>query len=119
MLTLEREYLGKTIRLQALRLGEDWCVILSGGDTPHLGSVSLSQAYRSKGTRPTADLSCISVHGHKDAELGNLLSRHIAKTTQKNAVVLCGIHYETLEPKQIVEIEAICRELCETALKDG
>lgn len=120
MVTIEREYLGKLLRLQAFCVGEDWCVICSGGERPHVGAVSLSQAYCSYGGKPTADLSCVSVHGHKDTELGNLLARHIAKTTGKNAAVICGIHYDDLNHEQIGEIVALCREMCDIALKsDG
>lgn len=118
MVTIEREYLGKLLRLQAFCVGEDWCVICSGGERPHIGSVSLSQSYCSASGKPAADLSCLSVHGHKDTEISNLLAHQIAKTTGKNAAVICGIHYQDLNHEQIGEIIALCREMCDIALKN-
>ncbi|WP_199883892.1 prenylated flavin chaperone LpdD [Anaerosinus massiliensis] len=91
------------ITLQAVPVGNDLCVILYGGDAPHIGCVTLSvprPGLKDK-TATSATTSVLNVIGHKDDEAARYVSCVLASKLNKNVVVTCGIHVEDITDEEI------------------
>ena len=99
-----------SINSRAFLVGEDLCVIISGGDSPHIGCVTLSVprpslSYKNKISSTTSILNLI---GHKDDEAAKYVSETLASRLNKNVVVTCGIHVDNIKPEEIhITIELI------------
>ena len=116
--------LKKTIKLKSkkiefllLEIGNDIIFIVSGGDQPHIGAISIGIP-RSSLKNPDQLSSTISTYvftGHKDDIIGNKIADEISKRTGKKVVVLSGIHFHNLSEKDInlvVEKSSmVCQEL--------
>jgi gallate decarboxylase subunit D len=67
---------------------------LSGGDLPHIGGVAVGVPRPRNASRLTANVSVISILGHKDDELARPIADKVARRTGQLAVVIAGIHVE-------------------------
>lgn len=103
------------ISMKSILIGEDLCVIISGGDNPHIGCVTLSVP------RPSlADLNVISATtsvlnliGHKDDEAARYVSHALSSKLNKNVVVTCGIHLDNITKEEIKITIELLSELTE------
>ena len=94
-------------------MGEDLCVVLTGGDRPHLGAVSLSVARESlRGGAGACTTSNLTLLGHKDDTLARYLSERLSCSLGKNVAALCGVHAENISE---YEIEAVFRMVGQAA----
>ena len=101
------------ITLQAVPVGNDLCVILYGGDTPHIGCVTLSvprPSLKDK-TATSATTSVLNIIGHKDDEAARYVSSVLASKLNKNVVVTCGIHIEDITVEEIRIAIALLKDL--------
>ena len=70
----------------------------------HLGGIGIGIPYtRSDGSK-SSNYHCISIPGHRDAELAGKLSQIIAKMIQKPVVVIVGIHIPDVTPSTIRDL---------------
>lgn len=100
-LTLERGRI--KINMKAFLIGKDLCVIIAGGDAPHIGCVTLSVP-RSSLSDPdikSATTSVLNLLGHKDDEAANYVSKTLSSRLNKNVVVTCGIHVDNITSEEI------------------
>ena len=44
MIEIKKEFKRIKINLKAIKMGEDLCVILTGGDKPHLGALTIGSS---------------------------------------------------------------------------
>jgi hypothetical protein len=98
------------INLKAITVGEDLCVIIYGGDSPHIGCVTLSVPRPSLKdvTVTSATTSVLNVIGHKDDEAARYVSHSLSSKLNKNVVVTCGIHVDNITNEEIkVTIELL------------
>lgn len=104
---------GVDIQLQAIEVGKDLCVIISGGDTPHIGAVALSVARASllNPENNSASTSVITLTGHKDDEAARFVAHELAVKLGKNVVVTGGIHVDNITSEQIEAIFTMLQEL--------
>lgn len=100
-LTLEKGRI--KINLKAFIIGDDLCVIISGGDSPHIGSVTLSipRASLADAVNNSATTSVLNVLGHKDDEAARYVSHMLSSRLNKNVVVTCGIHIDNITDEEI------------------
>jgi len=99
-LTIERGRL--RINMKFFLVGEDVCVIIAGGDSPHIGCVTLSVPRPSLSKDAySATTSVLNLLGHKDDEIAKYVSELLSSRLNKNVVVTCGIHVENITPKEI------------------
>jgi hypothetical protein len=117
MLKKTIKFKSKKIKFLLLEIGNDIIFIVSGGDQPHIGAVSVGIP-RPSLKNPDQLSSTISTYvftGHKDDIIGNKIAEEISKRTGKKVVVLAGIHFHSLSEKDInlvVEKSGIiCQEL--------
>ncbi len=96
----EKEY---QLQAEVVACGEDLCVMISGGDRPHIGAVALAAltpSARDPGKR-TATPSVIAVPGHKEHHLALEASEKLAKDLERTVVVTVGIHIDGITPDLI------------------
>lgn len=91
------------VDINAITMGKDICVVINGGEVPHLGAVAISQ------TRPSLDnphelsasTSVFTLVGHKEDEVARKAAHTLTKKTGKNIVVCCGIHLANITAEEI------------------
>lgn len=107
-----------TVQATVLRAGEDLCVLLSGGDKPHIGCVTLSIARPSlaDAARGSATTSVLNITGHKDGEAAQYLSQRLAAALQKTVVVSGGIHVKAIQPAEIHTVMEMVRALTDALI---
>ena len=108
-----------TVQASLVRAGDDLCIVLTGGDRPHLGTVTLSVARPSlaDATRTSATTSVLNLTGHKDGEAAQYLSERLAATLGTTVVVTGGIHVDDIRPDEIKTVLHLVDRLT-TALVD-
>lgn len=124
---------GADIVLELLPMGEDWAIILSGGEAPHLGGVAAvfrdesgvgesgigrldSASGLSLSDQPGFKPETLSGPGHRDAELAAQVAGIVARATGRSVAVLCGIHYDAATKDEIVDIVTACLSMVEECL---
>jgi hypothetical protein len=108
------------INLKALAIGQDLCVIITGGNKPHLGCVALSVP------RPgladpkvsSSTTSVLNLTGHKDDEAARRVSHLLSSRLNKNVAVICGIHVENITPEEIKITFDLLKKLSQTLINN-
>lgn len=98
------------LRMTCLRLGQDLCVTLSGGDREHIGAIALGQP----GNNPPAT---IALEGHREEALAAEIAQRVSNSTRATVCVACGIHVEHLLPEELKAILELSRELTDELLE--
>lgn len=119
MLKKTIKFKSKKIEFLLLEIGNDIIFIVSGGDQPHIGTISIGIPCPSLKI-PNQLSSTISTYvfiGHKDDIIANKIAHEISKRMNKKVVVIAGIHFHHLSKKDIKLVvkksEVICQELIE------
>lgn len=115
-LTLEKGRI--RINLKVFMIGKDLCVIISGGDSPHIGSVTLSIPRPSLAdpNNNSSTTSVLNVLGHKDDEAAKYVSHILSSKLNKNVVVTCGIHIDNITNEEIEITICLLKELTDKLL---
>lgn len=116
--TIEKERI--RITMQSIEIGEDLCVIITGGDKPHIGCVTLSIPRPSLSNKNSisATTSVLNLVGHKDDEVARYVSQKLASSLNRNVAISCGIHIDNIEEEEIELIMKITEELTEMIIND-
>ena len=104
-LVLEAERGRLRVRLVCLRLGDDLCVTLSGGDREHVGAVALA--------RPGADPQALAVPGHREEDLAKRVAARLSAHCRATVCVACGIHLDRIAPAEIQDALDLSARLAE------
>lgn len=101
------------IHVNVSRLGNDYNIIVYGGERPHVGCTVLAvprPSLAGDGSVSTT-ASVLNVTGHKDEMICRYLAEQISK--RKNAVVSCtgGFHMDGITGKQIQEVLDAVKEI--------
>ncbi|RGH37818.1 hypothetical protein EYA86_08965 [Mediterraneibacter sp. gm002] len=103
---MKKELTFTNIYAEISRLGEDYHILLSGGERPHIGCTVLAVPRQSldRSGKMSSTASVLNVTGHKDEEVCRYLAEKVS--AGKNAVVVCtgGIHMDEITKEQIAEI---------------
>lgn len=103
------------LMIQGYRIGEEYCIHVSGGDRPHIGCVVLAmpRPSRKNADAVSATSSVLNVEGHQDERLCRKLAEMAAK--RKNAITVCtgGFHMDCITKEQIQELMDCIRQLTE------
>jgi hypothetical protein len=96
------------LNLKAVPMGSDLCVVITGGDTPHLGAVTVVSASKEPVTEAFDE--------HKDDAVTKLAAEILRREFAGSFAVCCGIHLDNIEKQEIADIlemsEQMVRELC-------
>lgn len=105
--------------VQGYRIGEECCIHVSGGESPHIGCVVLAipRASLCNSDVTSVTSSVLNVTGHKDEYICRRLAEAVAK--RKNTVTVCtgGFHMDGITMEQIQEIMDCIERLAEEELE--
>jgi len=109
---------GLPLRLRWVCLGDDLCLILSGGEE-HIGAAAVAQPRPSLAdpARTSATASVITLPGHKEDILARELSLKVASALNAAVCVVCGIHMHNPTPAMLEELLEASRSLIDIFLE--
>lgn len=105
--------------VEGYRIGEEYCIHVSGGERPHIGCAVLAiprpSLYDPDVTSATS--SVLNVTGHKDECICRPLAKAVAK--RKHAITVCtgGFHMDGMTAAQIQELMDCIKCLTEEELE--
>ncbi len=117
---LEYFYKDLRVHMHLLRMGDDLCIAIFGGDKPHIGSIAIAEPRASltgDGSR-SATVSTFNFVGHKDSIVADPVAREIAAQSGCRAVVLCGLHYNSISDDLLDEVNSLTQRMVLDALSD-
>lgn len=102
-----------------IRMGSDLLFAVTGGESPHIGSVSVSVARQSLADpeRASSTTSTINLTGHKDNIVGDRMSAHFSTALKTNVFLACGIHYDNIGPKGIDHVLELSEKLTDQIIQ--
>lgn len=108
------------ITMQPIEIGEDLCVIITGGTKPHIGCITLSIPRQSLANKSiiSSTTSILNMIGHKDDEVAKYVSHKLSSTLNRNVVITCGIHIENIKEQEIKLVMKLAEELTEMMIHD-
>lgn len=86
-MTVQTTCLGRILCASARKLDEGWDVSLFGGDSTHVGAVTLAG---------DGALQTMQRPGHRDSVLSERWAEYLANRLNAPVCVRCGIHYDRL-----------------------
>lgn len=100
---------GRTeLYLIAVFSGDDLVIVIFGGDRPHIGSVSVAYPpfteEERKRERGGVVLNTISLPGHKDYVVSEMVAEKVARVLRRVVAVSTGIHIEKASKAEIEEV---------------
>lgn len=113
MIELRREYGKIRLLLQAIPMGQDWNVAITGGAIPHLGAVAIGipRPSMENPEKVSATVSLFTLTGHKEDDIVRPAAALLAGRLNASVVVSCGIHMEQITPDEIQQVLFLVEEL--------
>lgn len=105
------------LTLRCLRMGNDLCVALSGGDREHIGAVALSEPRSENGGKKGATTSVLTLRGHREDELARRIASHLSAHTGVAVCVACGIHVDAIQATELTDVLELSEELTRSLLE--
>ncbi len=109
---------GKEILLTYRFIGNDLHLFCYGGDSPHVGAVSLAIPYRNASGTMSASVSTLTAPNHRDDAISQFLAVRLAKALGCVTLAVCGIHYENATKDLIQKIQATVDGLADELLQN-
>lgn len=108
-----------TIQFTAIDMGKDLCIVVCGGERPHLGAAALAQSRASLAnpSEMSASVSVLTLLGHKEDKLAAWVAKRISRSIGANVAVLCGIHVNDICKAEIETIRWMVDEWCNEYLQ--
>lgn len=112
-LKIEKKLTDTTLTIQVTQVGEDFNIILQGGDKPHIGCtvIAIPRPSLENNGKMSATSSVLNVTGHKDEQLCRYLAETVAAS--RNAVTVCsgGFHIDDITKEQMKEVMDAVKEI--------
>ena len=82
-----------------MKVGQDFVVVIWGGERPHIGAVALAQSRQSlkDHEKKSATASVLSILGHKEDAVVKSVSERLAAVADRPVVVTAGMHWDNLK----------------------
>lgn len=109
MISIENNIDRINIAIKGEFIGQDLLVIVQGGDTPHIGSLS--------GINKKEDLKTLSFHEHKEYILTEMICNKYKNKINGNLVVCGGIHLDNITKDEIKLVVDMVDKLTEELMK--
>ena len=103
MIQINKEMNRLKINLTAFQMGKDLCVILAGGDAPHLGALTAGSK--------SMNLETFVFDTHKENYVTEMAAEILRKEYPGNFVVCCGIHLDNIEKQEISAVMELCNQM--------
>jgi hypothetical protein len=108
MIQLKKKHGRIEIEIAAYPMGRDLCVLITGGDTPHLGALTAAS--------PETAPETIAFRDHKEFHVTEMAAERLRTAYGGNIAVCCGIHLDNIERQEIADVmtltENLVGELC-------
>lgn len=93
---VEVGYDGICLTAEGIPMGTDLCVVVTGGDTPHLGCAVLGIPHPgiSDPQARGATASVLNLPAHRDDALAVPMAKTLSCALDRPVAVLCGVHFE-------------------------
>jgi hypothetical protein len=103
MIIIEKSKEGVKLKLEVLKAGEDLCILVTGGDKPHIGAVSL--------TSRNNETKTIVIENHKEYVINEFFTEELKLFFSGNVAICSGIHIDNITKKEIEIVKKLCNEL--------
>lgn len=97
--------------LSGEQIGDDWLILLTGGERPHLGASAI--AWNHAGSVETRVLT---VPGHREDELARAYAETCCRVLGSTVQVSCGIHIDHADKGEIFRLVQMAQQLTERFL---
>jgi hypothetical protein len=89
-----------------MKVGQDFVIVIWGGERPHIGAVALAQSRQSlkDPQKKSATASVLSILGHKEDTVVKSVSERLAAVADRPVVVTAGIHWDDLRESDLNQI---------------
>ena len=103
----------------ASRIGTDLLISVSGGHTPHIGSVVLAEPCHSlhDSGRAAVTVSILNRPGHKDEVVARDMAEIVCARTRQATVVAAGIHVDHADEAEVNALIAASRSMVDQLLQ--
>ena len=90
------------------RAGQDFLVLVTGGEIPHLGAVAMAEPRPSLDdpARLSTTVSVFCYPGHKEDELAREMAQTLASSLGVKVVVAAGMHWNGFAAADLDEVRA-------------
>ncbi|MBU3803606.1 MAG: hypothetical protein H9872_02445 [Candidatus Cellulosilyticum pullistercoris] len=106
---IKRQAYGYEIQACITKMPKDIHILLTGGNLPHIGAVSIFEEGREK--------VFVQLPEHKDGVVSQRWAKELSKLLNRQVTVNCGIHYDDLTKDQIEELVKLTEEMLKEAIK--
>lgn len=93
MIEIEKKSGRIHLHLRALAMGEDLVVLISGGDRPHLGTITAGARLE--------PLQTIQLQTHKEFYITEEIAVSLRKSFRGNFAICCGAHLDQITKEEI------------------
>ena len=98
-----------TVNLTAYPIGQDLCIMIFGGDVPHIGAVSYGGRTRSVET--------VRFEDHKEWLVNERLLPMLQEALPGNFILTSGIHIDNITKDQIGLVLELCEDLSRSLIE--
>lgn len=112
MIIVKRQFRGYEVIAQAELVGDDWHLRISGGDTPHIGTLSFAWL-----EEDNTIVNSLIRPKHKDHIVGEVFAKGIAEATKRATAVEAGIHFDQLSKEEIEAVVRLTHEMLSELLE--
>lgn len=110
---------GVTLTAEVITMGEDLCVVITGGDQPHMGCVAMAVPHPgiSDPSLSSATVSTLNLPAHRDDLLADPMAKSLSAVLGRPVAVVCGVHFECFTPELAAKAKQAEEELGHEILK--
>ena len=87
------------------RCGSDLLLLVTGGETPHVGASALAQY---EPARDSATVSSLCAYGHRDDAVAIRFAKAASAAGKCSAAAVAGIHVDDAGPEELKKLMANC-----------
>lgn len=103
MIQIEKQLNRLKMTLTAYYMGEDLCVLITGGDRPHLGTITAGARLE--------PIQTVQLQNHKEFYITEEIAVRLRKQFAGNFVVCCGAHWDNITKEEIKLVNQLTEEL--------
>ncbi len=100
------------MRLRALDMGDDLCILLDGGHKPHIGALTITTTQEHKNSSPSYTHTHV-VPSHKEGAVSEQVTRYMHEALHRTIVCVCGIHIDQISAQEITLVFEMAHSLCQ------
>ncbi len=108
---IEKKLSFAELTIEIEQVGEDFLILIHGGERPHIGSVVLAiprPSLKNDGSASCTS-SVLNVTGHKDEKICRLVAEKFCKKFQTVVTCAGGFHVDNLTEEKIQEVVQACK----------